>query len=672
MKDWKQKTRGAVIAAVMLLGFAAQAEDPCPHWTTVMPLAAGIEEDLIRDVIDLGETTFIDGVLYCWTLHPRGNPAVDIAADYAARYRVVSEGVRKGSKVKQGILLQSTMGHGGSPSEPTRWQLTVKPDGTSVYRMCPLDGRFRDYIAKACRTVSDQKPDFYMVDDDARIQFDHNIPGCYCPLHLAEFSRRTGRTWTREELVEEIRKGKGEVFDAWLALGTETMVDFYGLIRKNISSEIPGILCCTSFRHHNRHALTFAKILAASGQKPAIRGYGAPYHDHGRIDHLPLVRASFAAQRERIGEDVVFMQEGDTCPHTLWSTGATRAVDHLVMLALDGMKGAKIWITRTSFYREKRSTDMYRKAFRKYRGLMTWAANVDLCETGVVLPPIDKRGAIEFGGYYFARTGIPCRYGKARPDEVTALTADVLRELSREEIAAILSGRVLLDASAAEWLSENGFSEDIGVRAKAWTGAQLTSQEFADGRIAYGGLPQVRKKGDVGVADLNDRLPGAEVLSRLMSQTAPSVPPKYEAPGSLLFTNARGGRVLTLALAVPRQDPAYFAQQMLTETYKDEVVNALVRLGGGLPGGAVYRGDGPFICLTGKTAEGEDILVLDPTDFDGADEPEFLMDRLPDSIERLGDDGVWRKADFRKTGERSVAIASPVLPQHPAIFRLKE
>ena len=65
MEDKKLKTMGAVIAGVMLLGFAAQAEDPCPHWTTVMPLAPGIEEDLIRDVIDLGETTFIDGVLYC-------------------------------------------------------------------------------------------------------------------------------------------------------------------------------------------------------------------------------------------------------------------------------------------------------------------------------------------------------------------------------------------------------------------------------------------------------------------------------------------------------------------------------------------------------------------------------------------------------------------------------
>jgi len=228
----------ATACAVGVAVTSLAASNPCPRWLSVMPLRPGYEEELIRDVIDLGETTCIDGILYSWTLHPVGNPALDLAADYASRYRVVAPKVREGSKVKQGILLQSTMGHGGFPTEPTKWQLTVRPDGESIYRMCPLDERFRDYIAKACHTVSELKPDFYMVDDDARIQFDRQIPGCYCPLHLAEFSKRTGRNWTREELVKEISKGKGETFDAWLELGRETMVGFYGLIRKNISEEM--------------------------------------------------------------------------------------------------------------------------------------------------------------------------------------------------------------------------------------------------------------------------------------------------------------------------------------------------------------------------------------------------------------------------------------------------
>jgi len=193
-------------------------------------------------------------------------------------------------------------------------------------------------------------------------------------------------------------------------------------------------------------------------------------------------------------------------------------------------------------------------------------------------------------------------------------------------------------------------------------------QEFADGRIGL--MPQMRAGVKYNVADLRDRLDGAQELSRLCNQASSDQPVKYEAPGSLLYANSRGGKVLTIALPVPKADPAYYDQYMLSETYKDEIINALVRLGGHLPGGAYYRGDGAFICLAGTTAEGEDILVLDSTDFDGADEPEFVMDAMPKAIERLGDDGVWRKVDFRRTRDNTVVIASQVLPQRPAIFRL--
>ena len=47
---------------------------------------------------------------------------------------------------------------------------------------------------------------------------------------------------------------------------------------------------------------------------------------------------------EQVGRGVIYMQECDTCPQTLWATSATRTLDHLVMLALEGCKGGKVLV----------------------------------------------------------------------------------------------------------------------------------------------------------------------------------------------------------------------------------------------------------------------------------------------------------------------------------------
>ena len=110
----------------------------------------------------LGENTIIDGIAWSCSIHPEGDPPADKAAIYATRWRETEPLVRRGSRVKQGVLLQSTMGHGGFPGSRTPWQLAVHPDGTETYRFCPLDPRFLEYIAHACRKFDAERPDFFM------------------------------------------------------------------------------------------------------------------------------------------------------------------------------------------------------------------------------------------------------------------------------------------------------------------------------------------------------------------------------------------------------------------------------------------------------------------------------------------------------------------------------
>ena len=654
------------IPSVFLAGAVAccasvQAAMECPKWISVMPLHDEYAEQLAADAADLGNTTFIDGIAWSCPVNPEGDPVADRASIFAKRFCKTSSLLRAKSPVAQGILLQATMGHGGFPGSPTPWQLAVKKDGTSVYRMCPMDEQFLAYIAKTCRTFAELKPDFFMIDDDTRLVWDR-VPGCFCPLHLAEFSKRTGREWTREDVAAMLAKGPSREAEMWTEVKIDSLRRFFRTIRENFGNDIPGILCCSWVTPHKEHASEFAQILAAPGQIPIIRGAGAPYWAGGKNPFSVVERRSaYAAEMALVGKDVVFLQECDTCPHTLWATSATRTLDHLVMLALEGCKGAKIWITRTGNYHEKKSAQTYRRIFRENRGLMEWATKVDFSQRGIVVPACGP-SRLNFGDRYLALVGIPYRFGNARPGEVTALTADTLNVLPRDELDDILSGNVIADGSAALWLSKHGYSRDIGVDAKEWNRKTIQLHEFSDGSRQSGMRTD-------GVADLTAMDNGAKIHTKLLNRPRLGDNATYEAPGSVLFGNGRGGTILIFAQSLPTQTPSYDAAEFFSEGYKAEVIRWLTMLGGGLPGGVCYLGVGHVTCESGVTDAGVNVVVLNALDLDGDNAPEIKFEKFPTVIERLQGNGEWRPVAFENMDEGACKLRSPILTQRPAIFR---
>ena len=652
-----------VVGLMASVGLAANGVD-VPRWLSVMPLHENAIDELAADAAALGNDTFVDGIVWSCPVNPEGDPVTDRAGIYAGRYRKLAPKLRALSAVKQGILLQSTVGHGGYPGSVTPWQLAVKADGSQVYRMCPMDERFLSYISAACRTFAKEDIDFFMIDDDTRFVWG-GIPGCFCPLHLAEFSRRTGRNWSREEVVEVLTKDS-ECKDAkmWEAVKVDSLRRFFKTVREGFGDSIPGMLCVCWVRSHKEHAREFAEILALPGQTPVVRGNGAPYHGSGKdLFHVVGACSSYASQMATVGDGVIYMQEADTCPHTLWATSAVRMMNHLVMLALEGCKGAKIWITRTGNYHEKKSGAAYRRIFNENRGLMQWATKVELSRYGVVIPKCGP-SYLNFGDRYLALTGIPYRFGKARPGEVTALTQETLELLSYDDISEILSGKVILDGPAAIWLTKNGFTDKIGVRAKPWNRKTIQVHEFDNGFRQSG-----MRRG--GLADLTEMDNAARVVSKLLNRPKLDAEPVYEAPGSILFDNAAGGKVLVLAQKVPEQMPAYYEAAFYSERYRDAMVRWLKLLAGKMPGGVCYQGVGPVTCESGTTREGERIVVLNALDIDGDTEPELQFEQMPGSIERMQGDGTWKPVRFEKTASGGCRLFSPILTQRAAIFRVK-
>lgn len=645
-------------------GLADQSVE-CPHWLSVIPLVEDDIDGIVDDAVAQGNETIIDGIAWLTRICPEGNPVADIASQYAAVFRKIEPKVRARSKVKQGVLLQSTMGHGGYPGEVSGFQTAVKADGSTVYRMCPLDSRFMDYIGRSCRTLGALKPDFFMVDDDTRLVWGA-VPGCFCPLHLSALEKATGRKWTRQEAVEQLQLGDKEFRDVWEKIYFDTMEAFYRTIRASFPSDTPGMLCTTGVHFHFKYAKEFAQMLAAPGQVPVVRGAGANYAGNN-VYHCIYRRSSFAFQLKNIGPGVVYLQEADTCPQQLWSCSATREYENMVLQALEGVKGAKIWITRTFMTRERRSQLAYRRIFSQNRGIMSWAAKADFRQGGVVVPNVGVgEGDCDWTGFaerYFALTGIPYRYGEAEKGEVTALCASSLSRLSRAEIERAFSGAVLLDGTGANWMSTNGYAKLIGADARPW--ARKTIQLHLDEKgFSLGGM-----RVDRALADLTSLHQGAEVLSRLYNVPSMGSEPKYEAPGSIVFANSLGGRVIVMAQPLRECMPKYYNQTLFGENYQVWIARLIERLGGRLP--VRFAGAGPVLCEVGRTTADGDVFVLDPLDIDDLIEPELDFAKVPVSIERLMGDGSWKPVEFRAEQTGYIRLCDIIRAKNPTVYRCR-
>ena len=615
-----------------------QPSEP-PLWPTVLPLADGGEEAVARDARWLVTNTIVDSVAWCCTLVPEGGDTpVDKASVYAERYRRIQPFL-KGSGVRQGILFQATVGHGWTPGAPTGWQKIVARNGSSLYKFCPLGAEFKRYIAGQARTLAALGPDFFMVDDDTR--YLTGVDGCFCPVHLAGFAARQGRAdrpWTREQLAADLAKD-GRLAEDWDRYLEDTMVPLMETIRAAFPKDIPGQFCCCAGDSH--HAARMAAALAAPGQEPVVRINNALYLNDSLRDAFLRRWGQTAWQINDLPGGTVVLDEADPCPHTRYSMDATRLVHHIALNALQGCRGAKIWLTRLGNVHEVESGRAYRELFHEKHGWMREIARLRLARTGVVIPQPNVRSrttpvwrVFDWGTAIFGRMGIPYRYGNpVARHEVVALNEDIVGHLTDGELEWYLGGACLLDGSAAEALTKRGFAKMIGVKAKRREGTSVSAERYERETLWNG----------VGVAaDLSDADAKAVPMSRYLNRRSGLSSETTDlGAGSLWFESAAGGRIAIVAShLVDGQN--LMRTDYYNETRKRELARILTKLGGGaMPGGAFYAGDAEILAVTGRAADGRRILVLDNLGLDDVRRPPLKFGVPVKGLRRLTDGGAW-------------------------------
>jgi len=83
-------------------------------------------------------------------------------------------------------------------------QPLVDPYGrVASAQVCPLDKDWQNYFAQSLRMYAQAGFRIIWIDDDIRLH--NHMPlqwgGCFCPLHIAEFNRRTGLQVSREDIA---------------------------------------------------------------------------------------------------------------------------------------------------------------------------------------------------------------------------------------------------------------------------------------------------------------------------------------------------------------------------------------------------------------------------------------------------------------------------------------
>ena len=624
----------------------------------IIPSMPGREGVAAADAIEFAARTGNPYCLYCLTLHPQGFPASATVDAAVASYRKWAELLR-GSAVKPAILLQAIVGHWTSDlaekkTEP--WQRAINVKG-KVTRFCPLDPGYRAYIRETGRKLAACAPAAILSDDDVRA-FSPDAE-CTCPLHTAEYNRRTGKNLTPEGLRDLLAHVDRRSADhmAFAELQRDTVLDVVKLLREGIDSvdpSIPSGVCEPGWAWAQRYIADTAHAMAGPNHTAWLRLANGQYFETAPKQTMGglVLRTMASAERLR-NRDVLLLDEADTWPHNLWSKSSVAFHAKLSTSAFVGLKGAKLWYVNVHKgpYRVSRHYTEILERNRGFHSALSAAVRGTSME-GVLIPchkdyptfPVTERkgsGTADAEGWVqtvFSWYGVPFRVTEDfSVDGLYALGgAGVVQKLSDEEIRAILAHRVLVDGTAAAALLKRGFGDLMGVEEV--TERPLFTGDYNERRGDFLSLPKSSNP------TIFRALPGAKTISSFVWKES-TFAKSFErvAASGVLFRNRLGGTVATTAYNT-RLAPAYLYGSG-RQRYVYDLLDALA----GAPFENICANGQNVLALTRRAPDGADLLLLENLNYDAADEMLIRRRERPASVEVMSPHGQWKQTDFTFT-----------------------
>ena len=617
----------------------------------VVPFSPGNEKVAAADAKEYLGRTGNDLVLYSLTLHPEGRPAIDKVRRYVESFRRFKAELA-GSDVRAGILVQAILGHWPRVDKDIEdWTRTVDAKGKKV-RFCPLDPAFAQYITDTFTLLAKERPAFILTDDDIRA-FSHEAE-CFCERHMALFNKRRGTSYTADELRAKL-KGAGQDdrdYVEFLALQREMIEGVVKRARSAIDAVDPSIsggICIASEEH--LFCAPLARAMAAKGQVPVMRTATAAYLERMTAAAAPRCVCRMMGFGEYYrGSGIELLCEADSWPHNLWSKSARSFLTHLANAAFVGMVGAKTWYVnghKGPFAVSRSYTDVLAEN-RGFIPALAEAVSGSEWE-GLSIPCLTNFPnwhlvtnhneffveADNVGASLCIPFGIPFQTVRDfDADRVYALsTAAEIARLSDDDLRRILSHKAIVFRDAAVGLTKRGFGRLTGVKADPRDIAYTCERDSISGAD----LANSQMSGSV----LFEADPAAEVLSTLCFR--PFVgSERYDvvSPATVLFSNALGGRVLTVQYHSGM--PQY---QLYSEARRAWLLAVLDRLSGEKTFASGHDQD--MLVLVRRKAAGEQIVLVENLNPEPIRRLSFRTASAYREVQCLASDGTWKTVNTR-------------------------
>lgn len=248
-----------------------------------------------------------------------------------------------------GINNLATIGMNFSPPRKHRlpFQNLVDFDGrVFTETFCPLDKGFQDYLGFLYAAWAAVGPDEVWVDDDFR--YKSGSAQCFCPLHLAEFGKMTGRDWPRDGLVAELVSPgplPNDLARLWARLQDRGLYEAARAIARGVRRADPNVRI--AFMGITGNAFLYGTALLrklrtifSPAHPPLVRPEYGAYSDEGRTAwnaYRPLWCC-----RRAFGEAFVPWPELETWPLTGYNHGRKVALMKLAWGAVHGFSSSTI------------------------------------------------------------------------------------------------------------------------------------------------------------------------------------------------------------------------------------------------------------------------------------------------------------------------------------------
>lgn len=573
------------------------------------------------------------------------------------------------------------------------FRLMVGENGvTSTVTVCPLCEEWIHYLCTSFAHLAKEiQPTVLWIEDDWRLRNHDSLlgwGGCFCEEHLQRFSSQVGECVTRQQLLEKIlQPGSPHPWrSAWLDLSRETMTVPLGQLSqaiRNASSNTRIGLMSSNPDAHAAEGRDWHNMQDAAGCLPAFitRPNMGPYTQTHALQCAPNVARMTIAN---LKGDLEIYPELENSPRSgpysksrafsVWqilnsaiigSSGIT--INHYDMLgngiSLDpdfgsGLTEAKpILNTLSSLELDDRQAEgvqvLFSPHISRHIRLGKEATMDGLSQNSRVFGDICSISGIS---YYFSSQ-------INRKGDPTLVSGQTLRAFSNEEITFLLSQRVWLDALSIEILLERGFGKQIGIQTTLRQSLQETGYSYEEINEIPFISPELRQ------ARMTAQRCSTWLLSMQTEDTAKilSTIKRYDHrplwPGSILYDNEWGGRVLNLCYPLDGKGQFFmgffnrfrqqFLQQLLFHSFPSHNVATLTN-----PAFHAYRI---------PTQTGLLLAAINPTD----DLEGYITWKLPPNQFRsyqwqnLQNNGSWRPIHAQITSHKNCDEFTFIVPARP-------